>query len=301
MSKRLLSLNTSEILKLKRNELLDAINANDGRTIMSETVCFVTPRIEHDTTNAEIATSMSADLVLLNGIDMNNLHIMNLPNTKKGDEIHLIRKLCGRPVGTNLEPVDNNVQMNENKVDIPTGKLAIKDNFKKANNYGFDFICLTGNPATGVSNTEIAFAVKEARKYFEGIIVAGKMHSSGSSEDIIKLDKINEFIENGADIIMLPAAGTVPGVSEDEVREACKFIKSKGKLSLVANGTSQDSAQSSVIENIAIMNKMCGADIHHIGDSGEGGVAPYKNILSLSIAIRGERHTLKLMASSKLR
>ena len=52
------------------------------------------------------------------------------------------------------------------------------------------------------------------------------------------------------------------------------------------------------IKDIAIMNKICGVDIQHIGDAGYGGVAPVENIMAISKAVRGVRHTVSMMARS---
>lgn len=43
---------------------------------------------------------------------------------------------------------------------------------------------------------------------------------------------------------------------------------------------------------------MVGFDIHHIGDAGTAGIAPVENIFELSKAVRGARHTYKMMCSS---
>ena len=52
------------------------------------------------------------------------------------------------------------------------------------------------------------------------------------------------------------------------------------------------------IRQIALMCKMAGADIHHIGDSGYMGMALPENITAYSVAIRGKRHTYRRMAMS---
>ena len=57
-------------------------------------------------------------------------------------------------------------------------------------------------------------------------------------------------------------------------------------------------ADTATIRQIALMCKMAGADIHHIGDTGVPGMALPQNILAYSIAIRGERHTYHRMALS---
>ena len=60
-------------------------------------------------------------------------------------------------------------------------------------------------------------------------------------------------------------------------------------------------AVEATIRQIALMCKMAGADIHHIGDSGYMGMALPENITAYSVAIRGKRHTYRRMAMSLLR
>ena len=57
-------------------------------------------------------------------------------------------------------------------------------------------------------------------------------------------------------------------------------------------------SDAATIRQIALMCKMAGADIHHIGDTGVPGMALPQNIMAYSIAIRGERHTYHKMAQS---
>lgn len=293
--KRLLNCTTSEMLSMNKDELKQSILASEGRTIMTETVVACSPLLG-DLTNAELAVSFGSDMVLLNVFDCNNPHINGLPETD--EPVKLLKKLVGRPVGCNLEPIDENAKMMENRLEISSGRHATKETFIKAKELGFDFICLTGNPGTGVSNASIENAIKLAKEYFGGMIIAGKMHSSGIDEALVDLDSIERFIDAGADIILMPAVYTVPGLSEEEVRDACKLIKSKGALSLSSIGTSQEGSDEGTIREIALVNKRCGIDIQHIGDAGWCGIALPENIMALSIAIRGKRWTYHKIASS---
>ena len=102
----------------------------------------------------------------------------------------------------------------------------------------------------------------------------------------------------GADIILLPAPGTVPGITQEYAHRLIEVVHSRGKLALTAIGTSQEGADVATIRQIALMCKMAGADIHHIGDTGVPGMALPQNIMAYSIAIRGERHTYHKMAQS---
>lgn len=293
--KRLLNCTTSEMLSMNKDELKQSILASEGRTIMTETVVACPPLLG-DLTNAELAVSFGSDMVLLNVFDCNHPHINGLPETD--EPIKLLKKLVGRPVGCNLEPIDENAKMMENRLEISSGRHATKETFIKAKELGFDFICLTGNPGTGVSNASIENAIKLAKEYFGGMIIAGKMHSSGIDEALVDLDSIERFIDAGADIILMPAVYTVPGLSEEEVTAACKLIKSKGALSLSSIGTSQEGSDEGTIRQIALVNKRCGIDIQHIGDAGWCGIALPENIMALSVAIRGKRWTYHKIASS---
>ena len=293
--KRLLNCTSSEMASMTKDELKQSIMACEGRVIMTETVVAVQPLLG-DLTNAELAVSFGSDMILLNVFDCNNPKINGLPETD--EPVKLLKKLVGRPVGCNLEPIDEEAELMESRREISHGRHATKETFIKAKELGFDFICLTGNPGTGVSNASIENAIKLAKEYFGGMIVAGKMHSSGIDEPLVDLPSIERFIDAGADIILMPAVYTVPGLSEETVTKACQLIKSKGALSLSSIGTSQEGSDEDTIRMIALTNKRCGIDIQHIGDAGWCGIALPENIMALSIAIRGKRWTYHTIASS---
>ena len=238
-------------------------------------------------------------MILLNGFDCFNPVIPGLPETD--EPIKLLRELSGRPIGANLEPVDDNVEMMSDKVEIAEGRKATVATFKEAEKLGLQFICLTGNPGTGVTNKMITKAIREAKENYSGLIIAGKMHAAGVDEPVVDIPTIKEFIAAGADVILMPAAGTVPGLQESEITEACKIIKDAGCLSLTAIGTSQETSDKATIRELALSAKRSGVDIQHIGDAGWGGLALPENIMEMSIVIRGVRHTYFKMAQSAKR
>ncbi len=295
MGKRLLSCFTSDFNKMSGQDLKNAIKASEGRTVLSENVAG-RRSVTGDVTNSELARAFGADLILLNGLDVFNPYIDALPESD--EPIKLVKKLTGRPVGINLEPVDLKADMMEEIEIISEGRICSEATLKKIEEMGVDFVCLTGNPGTGVTNHQISEGIKLAKKYFSGMIIAGKMHSSGVDEPVANFDVVKDFIESGADVIMLPAVGTVPGFTQGEMEKAVKYIKENGALSMSAIGTSQESSTRETIRQIAIMNKIAGVDIQHIGDAGYSGVANFENILELSIAIRGVRHTIRMIAAS---
>lgn len=293
--KRLISGYASDIKNLTKEELKQAILASEGRTIMSETiVSFETPL--RNVSNPEIARAFGADMILLNFFDCNKPIINGLPNVK--NPIKLLKKYTGLPIGCNLEPVDFNTKLLEDRIIISEGRQATKETFLKANELGLDYICLTGNPGVGVSNQTILESIKCAKENFNGLIIAGKMHGAGVKEKIFDLNIIKSFIDAGADIILLPALNTVPGVTENDLREACTFIHENNALALAAIGTSQESSDENTIREIGLANKRCGVDISHIGDAGYGGIALPENIMTLSVAIKGRRHTYFRMSAS---
>lgn len=300
MVERLLSAKTSDILKMNKEEMKEAIKASEGRIILSENMIIYKPMCDN-LTNAEIDCAFGADLILLNFFDFNKPFIAGLndgddtnPEYKFSfDCVRKLKKLIGRPVGVNLEPVNLAATMLEERKTISSGRIATKENIVKAQKAGFDFICLTGNPRTGVDNKSILESLSVSRENFDGLIMAGKMHSAGVDEPIIDLKSIKHMVENGADVILVPSVGTIPGFSEAEMKAAIESIHQCNALAMSTIGTSQEGATPTVIEQMAIRNKVCGADIQHIGD-----VSTKENIFRMSMAIRGQRHTYNRMAQS---
>lgn len=296
MVKRLISANTSEIFNMSATELKQSIKASEGRVVLSENVA---PRESFigDITNAEIAKAFGADLILLNGLDVFEPEIFGLTSSKE-NVVHRLHQLVGCPIGVNLEPVDLQMDMLEERLTIVKGRQANEETFKQIAQLGFDFVCLTGNPGTGVSNQAIIKAIQMAKVHFSGLIIAGKMHGAGADEAVVDLESVAKFIEAGADVILVPAVGTVPGFDLPELKEFVNLSHRNGALVMSTIGTSQESSAVTTIQSIALQNKIAGVDIQHIGDAGYGGVAPVENIYELSKVLRGMRHTVSRMARS---
>lgn len=304
MVKRLLNAHTSDFLSFSATDLKQSIKASEGRTIVSENVVIHEP-LDPGITNSEVARAFGADLILLNAFDVYNPIVLGMYGQTSMDGaigndqvIKDLKHLVGRPIGINLEPVNDEADMLENKEEISEGRKVSEKTLQKANELGVDFLCLTGNPGTGVTNSHIAKAVRMAKENFDGLIIAGKMHGSGVNEPVIDLHAIDQFLEVGADIILVPAVGTVWGIREEEVRSAVNRAHEKDALVMSAIGTSQEGSESSTIREIAIRNKTLGVDIQHIGDAGYAGLAPVENIFAMSKAIRGQRHTVSMIARS---
>lgn len=303
MVKRILDLETSDIYRMNKEEKLTSIKAGEGRTIISEIIC-VAPPLLWDVSNAELAAAFGADILLLNMYNVDNPKIKGIPSRNSEELIRNVKRLTGRMIGVNLEPVDIDANIHD-RLTISEGRLATVENVKKLIVQGVDMVLLTGNPKTGVTNSQIIKGLKEIKQFAgEDVIIAvGKMHGSGSIEEsgsnIISKELIGKFIEAGSDIILIPAPGTVPGMTVDYVKELVDYIHLYDRLAMTSIGTSQEGADEYTIKDIAIYSKMAGADIHHIGDCGMSpGIATPENIMAYSIAIKGKRHTYRRMARS---
>ena len=302
--KRMLDCWSSDIANATREDLLYAIGTSEGRVVACETIGAILPMLGN-ITNAEFAAAMGADILLLNMFDVQNPVIYGLPKCAPEDTVRMLKHLTGRPVGINLEPVEQALEKDPSDMWAMTeGRKATVANAKKAADMGVNFILLTGNPGVGVTNEAIVQTLRAYKKEVGDRIVlaAGKMHASGimteGAEKIITREDIAAFAEAGADIILMPAPGTVPGITMEYIRSLVTYAHSLGCLTITAIGTSQEGADVDTIRRIALMCKMTGTDIHHLGDTGYGGMALPENIQAYSVAIRGIRHTYRRMAAS---
>lgn len=309
--KRFIDLDASDMEGRSSGEWIDSLRQAEGRVIVAEIVATASPLIDK-VSNPELAAAFGADILLLNLYDVDHPQIPGLPPLEgyettqdvygsssrgEGRTLNDVYDYTGRLVGLNLEPIENPAALSTR------GRLATAENALKAVEQGAALIVVTGNPNTGVSSGGIAGSVAEIRKAIgeQAILFAGKIHSAGRFEPVVTGEDIAAFLASGADGVVLPAPGTVPGAT---LEVCCKWVDEvhrRGGLALNGIGTSQESARETTLEQIALMSKMTGADVHHIGDGGMSGMAMPENIYAFSLAIRGRRHTWRRMASSLLR
>jgi len=298
-NKRVLDIRPNEFDQYEGKAILNAIKASEGRTMVSEIICPA-PALFYDVSNAELSAAFGADVLLFNMYDVNNPSLNGYPYEGKA-LLNDIRKKVGRFVGINLEPVSKETLMDE-KIEVDPGRIATVENAKKAYEQGAQFLLLTGNPKTGVTNKEIIASLKAIKKALGDklVLAAGKMHAAGiggeTAKNIINKDDVNAFIEAGADILLVPAPGTVPGISESYVASLVDIAHERDILALSAIGTSQEGACEHTIKNIALSAKRAGVDMHHLGDAGFFGIAIPENIKAYSTVIKGIRHTYRRMA-----
>lgn len=304
MAKRILDCFASDFEKFTKSELLESIRKSEGRVMLCETIGTVRPMLG-DVSNAEFAAAMGADFLLLNMFDVTNPQIQGLPEEGAENIIRTVKRLTGRPVGINLEPVSEGEEGETDPLwKMSEGRRATLENAQRACEMGVDLILLTGNPGMDVSNDAIEKTLRLYREKLGDkiILAAGKMHAAGimeeAAENIMTKTDVKCFRKAGADIVLFPAPATVPGITTEYVRELVSYAHSLGALTITAVGTSQEGADTDTIRRIALMCKMTGTDIHHLGDTGYTGMALPENIQAYSVAIRGIRHTYHRMAAS---
>ena len=304
MAKRFLDCCASDFAKFTKDDLLESIQKSEGRVLACETIGTVQPMLGN-VTNAEFVASMGADIILLNMFDVQKPAINGLPECEPENVVRLLKKLTGRPIGINLEPVEEGEEGETDPLwKMSAGRRATVENALRAKELGVDFILLTGNPGMGVSNPAI---VRTLRQFKEAVgdsimLAAGKMHAAGvlseAAENIMTEQDVISFVEAGAEIILLPAPGTVPGITVEYARSLVTCAHKLGALTITAIGTSQEGADTDTIKRLALMCKMTGTDIHHLGDAGYAGMSLPENIMAYSVAVRGIRHTYHRMAIS---
>jgi len=309
MTKRLLDANASDFATMTSRQLLEAIRLSEGRVIAAEVIAVAPPLVDK-VSNGELAAAMGADLILLNLYDVTNPQITGLPTVGESGADHFghfflgvgrtladLKRMIGRPVGLNLEPIERPEAI------TTSGRLATPENALLAVEQGADFIVITGNPKTGVTTRGIARSVRAIREAIGDrvILLAGKGHSAGADERVVSEESVEAFADAGVDGVALPGPGTVPGMTLEAGRSLVELAHRRGLVVMNAMGTSQEGTSVGVIEQLALMSKMTGADVHHLGDSGYLGIAVPENITAFSIAIRGRRHTWHRMATPALR
>lgn len=322
------------LIEAKREDMIAAIISAGGRVIIGETVTFKQSLID-GVTNVELLKSWGADMVTINHYNVDMPMIPGLPSTKEGIElwgslwntagakgsipdiytvepsfqsaylqfgfgrtINEVKKLAGIPVGMTLEPV-------EQGTGFPEARIANRANAEKGVKQGANYVTIISTP----SMPPLVFAkcVSEVREGVQnnGLVKAGKMPWGGAfptdPDYFYTTEELKALISAGADVILLPSPGTVPGLTIELVKKWVNIIHENGALAETTIGTSQEGADENVICRFAVDSKMTGADIFQIGDSVYSGTTTPENLMAFSKSIKGRRHTLKRMALSPMR
>lgn len=332
---RLISNCRSGIRDMTAQELKEAIKGSEGRVVMSQ----LNPHgsVLGDVTNPELAQAMGADMIMVNGYNMDPAtHDPNANNsvmskstwtmqeyqgkekgfTRKEIRLNEMKEYVDIPMGIYLETSNPEAKRKQRVVtygwgDIPQGRKAIKENFARLKEEGADFVVLAGNPGSGVTYENIIQATKECKEVVgdDVLIFAGKWED-GNTEPILGdpqlgVEKskaiIKELIDAGADCITLAMPGARFGISTEEIRELVTFIHTykPGTLALSFLDGSVEGSDTETVRLCTLESKKTGADIHAIGDAGLNGMSVPENIYQMALTTKGRRLTWKRMAGSK--
>lgn len=323
-----------KLIEASRGDLVKAIQEASGRVIIGETVTFKQNLID-GVTNIELIKSWGCDMATINHYNVEMPMMPGLPSTQEGIEyffslwnddhrkgivpsikkiessfqssflefgfgrtIGEVKRLAGIPVGMTLEPVSG-------EHDYPDSRVATKENARRGIEQGASYITMIRTPK--MSDRDFVGCVADVREgvHEKGLVKAGKMPWGGSfllnPDDFVTVQEIKQLAAAGADVIVLPSPGTVPGLTIELVRRWVSVIHECGLLAETTIGTSQEGADTDVIRRFAIDSKMTGADLFQIGDSVYGGSCSPENVMAFAKAIKGQRHVLRRMAASPLR
>jgi len=124
--KRIFELTMKDIERMDKNTLIETIKTSEGRTVMAETIVTVPPLI-YGVSNMELAATFGSDMITLNFFDFQKPFIFGIDdieinfsagpsevqkiveiaskNAEDFDYIKRLKKIVGRFIGVNIEPV----------------------------------------------------------------------------------------------------------------------------------------------------------------------------------------------------
>ncbi|WP_405459338.1 hypothetical protein OG786_19470 [Streptomyces sp. NBC_00101] len=288
---RILDLDRAGLAALRGRELTASVAAAEGRTMVAEVfadrAALVARPGDDGVHNAELMAAFGADIVILNMIERAwDGERLVLPGLGSFASVAALAECVGRPVGINLEPGD-----------VPEVRRAEPEFAKQLVGMGAAMLCLTANPGTGGSYEGLARVTERLRNGLgdEVALWSGKMHHAGHPERVTP-GRLTALVEAGADGVVLPLPGTMPGVTKELAAEAVAAVQDAGAVVMGAIGTSQEGAHIDVVPQLALNAKEIGVDAHHIGDAFLPGMGDPELLYAYSVAIRGRRHTWNRMA-----
>ena len=285
--KRILSCTASDFqTPFTRLELKQAIEASEGRVIMSQSAvgseCLI-----GGVTNAEMLASFGSDMILLKVIDVEHPIVQGLVSD---NVIKDLKHLCGKLIGVNLEVIG------EHHLQYENGTTLSEKTIEKAVALQPDYMCLTAyRNREGNTSEALLEAIALVRQHWNGLLI---MNKYANAKELKQETSWEAYIEAGADIITLPMPGSVSGVYVENLAPIAERIKNAGGLVSMSVSTSQEGSDIETIKRMGIEAKQAGADLYDFGDANTNGIPSLDNIMALSLAIRGKRHTYFRIGSS---
>lgn len=260
--------------------LKQAMMACEGRVIMAEVAAGAAP-LYGEVTNGELLCAFGADMLLVKGMDCQTQRIQGC------EGLHHFKQLTGRLVGVSLEVLADNSPENSRGWDPHHLGLIT----------GADFYCLTAYDKPGVNAARVVEAVTQLRALTDKLIMVAKFYAEGLAD----ADEYAAYATAGADGVIIPAPSSCRGASEARVEQVISAIRAAGGMAITTISSSQEGADEETVRQIALASKRCGADVYNFGDAGVAGMADPQAVYTLSMAVRGKRHTWVRMAASSLR
>jgi hypothetical protein len=288
---RILDLDRNGLAALRGKELTAAVAGGEGRTMVAEVfadraaLSFAAdgPGVH----NLELMAAFGADILVLNMIDrVWDGDRFAFPGIGTFASLAELARFAGRPIAVNLEPGD-----------VPPLRRATPENAKRLDESGAALLSLTANPSTDGSYAGLARVTAELRAGLGDDVAlwTGKMHHAGHRERVTTA-RLTSLVDAGADGVIMPLPGTLPGVTRELAAEAVAAVQDAGAVVMGAIGTSQEGAHTDVVPQLALTAKEVGVDAHHIGDCFLPGMGDPELLYAYSVAVRGRRHTWTRMA-----
>jgi len=330
MVKRLLNDSPREMLSLASRELFQAIKMSEGRIVIGDARVRGCNLVQY-VCNAEVCAAFGSDIVAINAYNPQRPMFPGLPSKNPEDdepfrEIQVpigrgwsareVRALIGRPLMTSLLAAPSygggmvDTGFTEAKGDTIAGAALItKKNVELVVEQGFDILALYG----WCEEKDLIEHVRETKKLVGDriLIESGVPHGPGliyaknspyQLRDLIGPDYAIKLVKAGADIIQIPAVGSLPGFTPEHVGAIIDAVHAEGALVTVGIHNSQEGTDIETIRRIAIDNKTLGADMQMLGDAGlNENMGLPETIMALCIALKGHRHTYRRMTESVMR
>lgn len=316
-SPRLLTSSPQTILGYDARQLREAIAMSEGRTVVG--VARVRgPNICDGVSNMELCAAFGCDIIALGLYDPHNPYFPGLPNRERrepddtilaqvqadlgrGWTLREMRELVGRPISAALYGTEKGFpdRMEQSFAKV----LSTPENARLLVDQGVDIVqvmdWLTPLPDLVAALRDIKSEIGD-----EALLTFARPNGWGlfghkANRTFITDEEIDAVISAGVDVVEIPAVGTIPLFGPQLVERLVKRIHNGGALANVWIATSQEGATPETVRQIAYESKIAGADMFTISDVWlTESVPDPENILALSIAIRGKRHTYRRMAFS---
>lgn len=316
-SPRLLTSTPRTVLGYSAPELVRGIRMSEGRTVVA--VARVRgPNACDGVSNVELCAAFGADIVALGLYDPHHPYFPGLPNRVavqpdddvlaqvqmdlgRGWTVREVRDLVGRPLAAAMygTPESFPDEMEASFVRV-CGSVA---NARLLVDQGVDIVQLMDWLA---GPEALADLVRDIKREIgdEAVLSFARPNGWGLFGHLADREPFTEqeialLVKAGADIIEAPAVGTFPGLTVEVVGRWAQAVHRAGALCSLWIASSQEGADPATVRAITLDSKKAGADLMTISDVGLNESVPDpENILALSIALRGRRHTYRRMALS---